>query len=183
MKPVCQRVIVVEGKYDKIRLDSILDATVVTTDGFGLFRDEEKKTLLRRLAKERGLVVLCDSDGGGSVIRSHIRTITGGEGVTDLYIPPIHGKEKRKAAPGKAGLLGVEGMTGELLLSLFEKSGLLGGEPRQRRYTKADLYAMGYTGGPESKQKREAVLEKAGLPKTLSSNAFLEIVSLLEIPL
>ena len=183
-KPVCEKVIVVEGKYDKIHLESVLDATVITTEGFGLFKDKEKRDLIRRLAEKRGLVVLSDSDGAGKVIRSHIRTITGGKGVVDLYIPPIEGKEKRKEKSSKEGLLGVEGIQSETLLALFEKSGLTAKRGKKReRYTKTDLYRLGYFGKEESKSKRERVLEENRLPKNLSAAAFLDVINLLEISL
>ncbi len=184
MKPYCRSVVVVEGKYDKIRLESCLDATIFTTEGFGLFRDEEKRGLLRRLATERGLVLLLDPDGAGKLIRSHIHTVCGTKGVTDLYIPPVRGKERRKNVPSKEGLLGVEGMDNETILSIFEKSGLLSDtEEKKPRYTKTELYTLGYFGKTDSKGKREDVLEKNKLPKNLSSNAFLDIINLLEISL
>ncbi len=184
MKPCCRSVVVVEGKYDKIRLESCLDATVLTTEGFGVFRDKEKKELFRRLAEERGLVLLLDPDGAGKLIRSHIHTLCGKKGVTDLYIPPVSGKERRKSAPSKEGLLGVEGIDNETILQLFEKSGLLAdGTEKKPRYTKTALYALGYFGKSDSKKKREEILEKNHLPKNLSSNAFLDIINLLEITL
>lgn len=184
MKPYCRSVVVVEGKYDKIRLESCLDATILTTEGFGLFRDKEKRELIRRLAEERGLILLLDSDGAGKVIRSHIHTICKGKGVVDLYIPPIQGKERRKSTPSKEGLLGVEGIENETILGIFEKSGLLSdGEEKKPRYTKTELYALGYFGKNDSKGKREELLEKNKLPKNLSSNAFLDIINLLEIRL
>jgi len=157
---------------------------VLTTEGFGLFRDEAKRSLLRRLAKERGLVILTDSDGGGRVIRSYLHTVTGGEGVTDLYVPPVKGKERRKKTAGKAGILGVEGTENGVILSLFARAGLLeDGLPPAPRYTKADLYRMGYSGREGSEQKRRAVLEKNGLPADLSGNSFLEMINGLEIEL
>lgn len=184
MKPVCKKVIVVEGKYDKIRIESLLDATVFTTEGFGIFRNEEKRALFRRLAKTRGIVLLSDSDGAGKVIRGHLHTLCGKEGVTDLYIPPIQGKEKRKATSSKEGLLGVEGIDNDTLLELFQKSGLLeDGKAPLPRYEKNDLYRLGYFGKEDSKAKRELLLQKSGLPKNLSSNAFLDVINLLEIKL
>lgn len=184
MKPSCRRVIVVEGKYDKIRLESCLDATVLTTDGFRIFNDTEKRALLRRLAAERGLVILSDSDGAGALIRSHLHTLCGKEGVVDLYVPPVNGKERRKSGASRAGLLGVEGISCEVILSLFEKSGLLSDRPLPApRYTKTDLYRLGYFGKDSSAQKRKAFLSENRLPAELSSNAFLEIVNLLEIDL
>ena len=184
MKPTCEKVILVEGKYDKIRIESLLSATVLTTEGFGIFKNKEKRDLLKRLAKKRGLVILSDSDGAGKLIRSHVHTLCGKEGVTDLYIPPIQGKEKRKTAPGKEGLLGVEGIDNKTLLSLFEKSGLLEENASVKEtYSKLDLYKMGYFGLDHSKEKREKILEENGLPKNLSSGAFLDAVNLLEIKL
>ncbi len=182
MKPICEKVILVEGKYDKIRIESLLSATVLTTEGFGIFQNKEKRELLKRLAKKRGLVILSDSDGAGKLIRGHVHTLCGKENITDLYIPPIPGKERRKSAPGKEGLLGVEGIDNKTLLTLFEKSGLLSkGTEKKERYTKMDLYRLEYFGKEHSKSKREKVLEEMGLPKNLSSNAFLDAVNLLEI--
>ena len=184
MKPRCTKVIVVEGKYDKIRIESLLDATVITTEGFGIFKDEEKRALIKRLAEKKGLVILADPDGAGKVIRGHLRTLTGGRGITDLYIPPVEGKERRKTKSSKEGLLGVEGIDNETLLALFEKSGLLdGSEDRPPVYTKTDLYRLGYTGSPDSKSRREAVLAANDLPRNLSSTAFLDVINLLEISL
>lgn len=185
MKPRCARVIVVEGKYDKIRLSSLLEAPIVTTEGFGLFKDAEKRALLRRLAKDPGLVLLLDPDGAGQVIRSHLHTVTGGVGITDLYAPPRPGKEKRKAAPGKAGLLGVEGLDNETLLALFQKAGLLEDSPVATpvRYTKQDLYRLGYSGTADAAARRRAVLVENDLPVDLSANAFLDVINLLEVKL
>lgn len=184
MKPKCSKVIVVEGKYDKIRIESLLDATIITTDGFGIFKHEEKRSLFRQLAKKKGLVVLSDPDGAGKVIRGHLHTLTGGKGITDLYIPPVAGKERRKVRGSKEGLLGVEGIDNQTLLSLFEKSGLLDGDtPAAPAYTKTDLYRMGYFGKTDSKARREEILEQNALPKNLSSSAFLDVINLLEISL
>lgn len=184
MRPVCRKVILVEGKYDKIRIESLLDATVITTEGFGIFKNEEKRELLKQLSKKWGLVILSDSDGAGKLIRAHVHTLCGKENVTDLYIPPIQGKERRKTAPGKEGLLGVEGIDNETLMNLFEKSGLLSEEEKKvARYSKTDLYRLGYFGKDDSKAKREALLKEHHLPTNLSSNAFLDAVNLLEISL
>ncbi len=184
MKPRCNKIIVVEGKYDKIRIESLLDATVLTTDGFRIFKDPEKRALLKRLAETKGLVILADPDGAGKVIRGHLHTLTGGRGITDLYVPPTKGKERRKAQSSKEGLLGVEGIDNPTLLSLFEKCGLLeDARPAPAAYTKTDLYRLGYFGKDDSKRRREAILEANSLPKNLSSSAFLDIINLLEIPL
>ncbi len=184
MKPRCKKVIVVEGKYDKIRIESLLDATVITTEGFGIFKNAEKRVMLKQLAEKRGLVILADPDGAGKVIRGHLHTITGSRGITDLYVPPVEGKERRKNQSSKEGLLGVEGIDNETLLALFEKSGLLENDtPPAPTYSKTDLYRMGYFGKEDSKSRREAVLQANSLPKNLSSSAFLDVINLLEIPL
>ncbi len=184
MKPHCRKVIVVEGKYDKIRIESMLDATILTTEGFGIFKDAEKRALIKRLAEQPGLVILMDPDGAGKVIRGHLHTLTGGRGITDLYVPPTAGKERRKTQGSKEGLLGVEGIDNQTLLSLFEKSGLLQDSKTDvTSYTKTDLYRLGYFGKNDSKSRREAVLEANALPKNLSSSAFLDIINLLEISL
>lgn len=184
MKPRCAKVIVVEGKYDKIRLESLLDATVLTTEGFGIFKNPEKRAMIKRLAEKRGLVILADPDGAGKVIRGHLHTLTGGKDIFDLYIPPVAGKERRKTQASKEGLLGVEGIDNETLLALFQKSGLLeDGTPPAPAYTKTDLYRLGYFGKDDSKSRREAVLSANSLPKNLSSSAFLDVVNLLEISL
>ena len=184
MKPRCNKVIVVEGKYDKIRIESLLDATVLTTEGFGIFKNTEKRALIKRLAEKRGLVILADPDGAGKVIRGHLHTLTGGKGITDLYVPPVAGKERRKAQGSKEGLLGVEGIDNETILALFRKSGLLEDEtPALPTYTKTDLYRLGYFGKDDSKSRREALLTENALPNNLSSSAFLDIINLLEIPL
>ena len=183
-KPVCERVVVVEGRYDAVRVSSALNAFVITTEGFGLFQNREKKALLRRLAEEKGLVTLLDPDGAGQVIRSHIQTITGGKGVVHLYVPPVKGKEARKKAPSKEGLIGVEGTDNDVIVDLFSRAGLLSGsrkEPGKRQ--KADLIRLGYSGAPDSKAKREAFAAKNRLPKNLSASALLEIINLLDLPL
>ena len=184
MKPVCEKIIVVEGKYDKVRIESLLDATVLTTEGFGIFKDKEKRQLFKKLAEKKGIVILSDPDGAGKVIRSHLHNITGGVGITDLYVPQIFGKEKRKSTSSKEGFLGVEGIDNKTILSLFEKSGLIG-EKKEKTpaYTKGDLYTLGYFGKEDSKAKREKVLLENNLPKNLSSSAFLDVINLLEIPI
>ena len=174
----------VEGKYDKVRIESLLDATVLTTEGFGIFKNKEKRLLFKKLAEKRGIVILSDPDGAGKVIRGHLHNITGGKGITDLYVPEIFGKERRKSTSSKEGLLGVEGIDNETILSLFEKSGLIGDQKEKLpSYTQIDLYTLGYFGKEDSKAKREKVLSEHNLPKNMSSGAFLDIINLLEIRL
>ncbi len=175
--------VVVEGKYDKIKLSSLLDAHIITCDGFGIFREKEKLALIRRIAAQHGLIVLTDADGAGLVIRNYFRSALPAENVIHLYIPARAGKEKRKSAPSKEGLLGVEGTDPELLRSLFlpfaQSKGSGTEKPQGRGITKSDFYEDGLTGGKESKRLREALSRKASLPENLSANALLEAMNLL----
>ena len=185
-KPYCPRVIVVEGKYDRVRILSCLRGDVVTTEGFGVFRDGEKKELLRRLARERGLVTLFDPDGAGKLLRSFLQTLTGGVGVVHLPVPPRPGKEPRKKTPSKEGLLGVEGIDNETLLALFRKAGLFAEKQEENiknDYTKYDLYRLGFAGVPEAAQRREAFARAHQLPRGMAANAFLMAVNLLRLSL
>lgn len=178
-----REVIVVEGRYDKNTLKQVVDATVVETNGFGVFNDKERLALLRRLAEERGLILLTDSDGAGFVIRNFLKGAIPKNRLKQAYIPDIYGKERRKAAPGKEGKLGVEGMRPEVLLQALERAGATfedGGAARTgREITKADLYALGLTGAPDSGAKRAALLKKLGLPERMTANAMLEALNLL----
>lgn len=178
-----REVIVVEGRYDKNTLKQVVDATVVETRGFGVFNDRERLALLRRLAEERGLILLTDSDGAGFVIRNFLKGAIPRERLKQAYIPDISGKERRKAAPGKEGKLGVEGMTPQVLLEALERAGATfeeeGASPARQPLTKADLYALGLTGRPDSAARRAALLEKLALPSRMSTNALLEALNIL----
>ena len=175
--------VVVEGKYDKIRLSNIIDAQIIVTDGFGIFKKEEKRLLLRRLAAASPLIVLTDSDGGGKVIRSHLSGILPKERIIPLYIPQIKGKEKRKEKASAAGTLGVEGMDDSLLLDLFLPYAGTGSDPLTRAaensLSKVDFFEDGLTGGANSTEKRDELAVKVGLPKGMSANALLEALKLL----
>lgn len=172
-------VVLVEGKYDKIKLDSLLDATILTTDGFGIFKEREKRALLSRLAAERGLIVVTDSDGAGLVIRNYITSILPKSQVKHLYIPQIQGKESRKAVPSKEGTLGVEGMEADLLRALFAPFATGSKPPEWETVTKFDLYADGLSGGVGSEGRRQALAKSIDLPAGLSSNALIEAINLL----
>lgn len=179
-----REVIVVEGRYDKNTLSQIVDATVVTLGGFAVFNDREKVAFLRRLAEERGLIVLTDSDGAGFVIRNYLKGALPKDQVKQAYIPDRPGKEKRKKHPGKEGKLGVEGMSPAVLEQALRQAGatiLDGGDeaPKAPPLTKADLFAWGLSGGPESKEKRQALLQALDLPAHLSPNAMLPVLSAL----
>ena len=180
-----KEVIVVEGRYDKNALAQVVDATVITLGGFSVFNDREKLAFLRRLAEKQGLIVLTDSDGAGFVIRNYLKGALPKEQVKQAYIPDIHGKERRKRHAGKEGKLGVEGMKPEVLLAALERAGatFLDGEgenvPTREPITKADLFALGLTGGQDSAARRQALLRKLDLPEHLTANGMLEALNLL----
>lgn len=181
MKPRIREAIVVEGKYDAIRLRSVVDATVVQTDGFRLFRQPDKWELLRRLAETQRLIVLTDSDAAGFVIRDRISGALPPEQVLHAYAPSIVGKERRKASPSKEGLLGVEGIDGEQLLQALRQAGAtVDGEETERPMpylTKARLYADGLSGTADSARRRTALLQALGLPVHLSANRMMEVLN------
>lgn len=175
------RPIIVEGKYDKIKLSRVVNAHIVTTDGFGIFSQAQKTSLIRRLAEENGVIVLTDSDGAGLVIRNYLRNILPPDKIIHLYTPRIKGKEKRKNTPSKEGFLGVEGMETEWLekaLAPFADGGI---KPRMQ-LTKADLYALGLSGGLNSEIRRRELSHLLQLPDNLSANALLEAICLLVTP-
>ena len=174
--------VIVEGKYDKIRLSNVVDARIVTTDGFGVFRGEEKRMLLRRLAEVSPLIVLTDSDGGGKIIRSHLSGMIPKDRLIQLYIPKIHGKERRKASPSAEGTLGVEGMDDGLLYELLSPYAI--GEDtldraRENPLSKLDFFEDGLTGGRDSTKKRDELCVRVGLPTGMTPNALLEALRLL----
>ena len=174
--------ILVEGRYDKNTLSQIVDAPILETSGFGIFKDKKQMALLRRIAESRGLIVFTDSDGAGFVIRNHIKSAIPGKFLKHAYIPDILGKEKRKAAPGREGKLGVEGMSREILLEALRRAGAtIEGEREipSHPITKQDLMALGLSGGPDASTKRLRLLKKLNLPEHMSSNAMLQALNLL----
>ena len=184
MKRRIREVVVVEGRYDKNALKQAVDAVVVETGGFGVFRDRERLALLRRLAAERGLILLTDSDGAGFVIRNFLKGAIPRDRLKQAYIPDVYGKERRKAAPGREGKLGVEGMSPQVLLQALERAGATfedapAGGREAEAVTKGDFYRLGLTGGPDSGAKRAALLGRLGLPERMSANALLEAVNVL----
>ena len=177
-----EQAIVVEGRYDKNTLNQIVDAVIFQTNGFSVMHDRELLALLRRAAATCGLVILTDSDGAGLVIRNFLRGALPKAGVLHAYVPEIAGKERRKAAPGKAGLLGVEGMTPEIILRALRDAGAtVGGEarPAAGQITKLDLFTLGLSGGADSAKRRQALLHELDLPGYLSANTLLEALNLL----
>ena len=174
--------IVVEGRYDKNTLSQILDAPILETSGFGIFKDKAQMALLRRIAETRGLIVFTDSDGAGFLIRNHIKSAIPGKYLKHAYIPDIYGKEKRKSAPGKEGKLGVEGMTKEIILEAIRRAGAtIEGEETLpvRQITKQDLMELGLSGTPEASNNRLKLLKKLNLPEHMSPNAMLQALNLL----
>lgn len=178
-----RQAIVVEGRYDKNTLSQIVDAPILQTNGFGIMKDKAQLALLRRVAQSRGLIVFTDSDGAGFVIRNFLKSTIEPQYLLHAYIPDIAGKEKRKAAPGKEGKLGVEGMTPEVILDCLHRAGASfeGEETAQTRneITKQDLMELGLSGGPDSGAKRRALLKKLEFPEHMSSNAMLQALNVL----
>lgn len=171
-------VILVEGKYDQIKLSGIFDGVILTTEGFGIFKQPEKRALLRRLTRERGILIFTDSDGAGFVIRSYLKGILSEGRVYHAYLPDIYGKEKRKAHASREGKLGVEGVPAEIIVEAVRKSGALDTQPVCREtITKADLYALGLSGGKNSAAKRTALLQELELPEHLTGNALLQVLN------
>ena len=174
--------IVVEGRYDKNTLSQIVDAPILETSGFGIFKDKQQMNLLRRVAESRGLIVFTDSDGAGFVIRNHIKSAIPGKYLKHAYIPDIMGKERRKSAPGKEGKLVVEGMTRDVILEALRRAGAtIEGEesPKTQAITKQDLMSLGLSGGQDSSRKRLALLKYCNLPEHMSPNAMLQALNLL----
>lgn len=170
-----RQAVVVEGKYDKIRLENVLDATILTTDGFRIFKDREKLALIRAFAARTGVVVLTDSDAAGMVIRRYLRQCIPASQITNLYLPQLAGKEPRKPHKSAEGLLGVEGIPEPVIRAAFERAGLNEDcEAASNGFTKTDFYRFGLSGAPGSRQLREALLARLGLPVHLSANGLLE---------
>ena len=174
----------VEGRYDQNALAQLVDTLIIPTQGFGIFKDKEKAALLRRVAQRRGIIVLTDSDGAGFVIRNHLKGILPPDKVKHAYIPDLYGKERRKRVPGKEGKLGVEGMRPEVLERALRAAGatvLSEAEPqRQRRHiTKLDLYQDGFSGRPDSAQRRSRLLRVLDLPEHLTAKALPQVLDTL----
>ncbi len=173
--------VIVEGKYDKITLENIIDTLIITTNGFSLFRDSEKRELIRTLAQRDGIIVMTDSDSAGRMIRSHIKQICPKGTVTNVYIPKLCGKEKRKEKAGKENLLGVEGMSKDIIKNALIASGVtLDEQPEKKeKITKTDLFSLGLSGGENSSLMRQRLSAFLGVPTGFSPNGFLDLVNTL----
>ena len=176
--------VIVEGKYDKIKLSSIVDGLILTTDGFGIFKDKEKMELLRKLAKTRGLLILTDSDSAGFLIRNHLTGSIDNRYIKHCYIPDVFGKEKRKEKASAEGKLGVEGMKAQHLIDALQNAGVTvemadhEERPRETRsITKLDLYEDGLSGRPDSAARRKAFLRWMMFPERLGVNALVEVLN------
>ena len=174
--------IVVEGRYDKNTLAQIVDAPILETSGFGIFKDKKQMALLRQVAEKRGLIVFTDPDGAGFVIRNHIKSAIPGKFLKHAYIPDIMGKERRKRTPGKEGKMGVEGMNPDTIVEALRRAGAtIDGEcvSGNSQITKQDLMELGLSGGADASTKRLSLLKELGLPEHMSSNAMLQTLNLL----
>ena len=174
--------ILVEGRYDKNTLSQIVDAPILETNGFGIFKDKKQMALLRQVAEKRGLIVFTDADGAGFVIRNHVKSAIPGKFLKHAYTPDIFGKERRKDKAGKEGKLGVEGMKPEIILEALRKAGAtIEGEPvpEHQSITKQDMMELGLSGGADASAKRLALLKKLNLPEHMSANALLQALNLL----
>lgn len=170
--------VIVEGKYDKIKLSSVIDALIVETNGFGVFKDKERMAYIKKLANERGIAVLTDSDHAGFMIRGYISSGIPKDKIFSVYIPDVYGKEKRKDKPSKEGKLGVEGMSSEIILEAFKKANL-GAERTNNTnpVTTADLFEAGLSGTPDAKNNKKRFLKTLGLPEYLSTPALIQYIN------
>ncbi len=169
--------IIVEGKYDKINIENFIDTFIVVSDGFRIFKDKEKTALLRKIAKENGLIIMTDSDSAGMLIRSHLKGVIKEGKITQVYLPQIKGKEKRKEKESAEGLLGVEGLSEAVITAALEKAGVIGEKvdfKSEKSITKALLFELGLTGKSDSKKNREKLLGGLCLPLNMTANAMID---------
>ena len=181
MRLKIQEAVIVEGKYDKIKLSSLIDGLIIETNGFQIFKDPEQMAMIRRLAETRGILVLTDSDGAGFVIRNYLAGAIPAEQIKHAYVPDIFGKEKRKEKPSREGKLGVEGVPAQTILEALRRAGATCDQTAEskkgRKITKADLFEAGLSGGENSAQKRIVLLRKLKLPEHLAPNALLKVLN------
>ena len=177
-----KQAVIVEGRYDKIKLKNIIDAPIIETNGFRIFNDKQRQSLIRQIAEKRGILIMTDSDGAGFVIRNFLKGTVDNSKIKNCYIPQLSGKEKRKVRGSAEGFLGVEGVPDDVIIEAVRKSGaeIIGEETVKRKeITKADLYSLGLTGTENSAQKRKQLLDKLNLPGYLSTNAMLTALNCL----
>ncbi len=172
--------VIVEGKYDKIKLSNFIDGVIIETDGFRIFSDKEKRAFIRNLALTKGIIIMTDSDSAGFRIRNFIRNIASGGTVINVYIPDVFGKEKRKTEPSKEGKLGVEGLSEQVITEALSKAGVFHTDTQKkdsREVTVTDLYEDGFTGGDNSKEKKLKLLKNLSLPSKLSNSQLLKLIN------
>ena len=172
--------VIVEGKYDKIRLSGFIDAVIIETDGFRIFSDKEKRAFIRQLAKTKGIIVMTDSDSAGFRIRNFIRNISSDGEVINVYIPDVFGKEKRKTEPSKEGKLGVEGLSEDVITQALSKAGVFHTESENtqcRQVTVTDLFEDGLTGSDNSRERKQKLLKSLSLPSKMSNSQFLKLIN------
>lgn len=172
--------VIVEGKYDKIKLSAVLDTIIIETDGFAIFKDKEKQRLIRFLSEKRGIIIMTDSDSAGFKIRNFLNGITKSENIKNVYIPDIYGKEKRKTEASKEGKLGVEGMKTGVIMSALTKAGVLcteNGKAESREITRTDFFEDGISGRENSSEIRKALARELELPERISASALLKIIN------
>ena len=172
--------VIVEGKYDKIRLSVFIDAVIIETDGFRIFSNKEKRAFIRNMAKNKGIIVMTDSDSAGFRIRNFIRNIASDGEVINVYMPDVFGKEKRKAEPSKEGKLGVEGLSEEIITEALTKAGVFHTQTEnvnRRQVTVTDLFEDGFTGSDNSGERKKKLLESLSLPSKMSNSQLLKLIN------
>lgn len=174
-----EQAVIVEGKYDKIKLSSVINGVILCTDGFRIFKDKEKMKIIRHYAQKTGIIILTDSDSAGFKIRGYLKGAVENGSITNVYIPDIFGKERRKSAPSKEGKLGVEGMDEKILLEAFERAGIVStaSSAKTGGIDKLLLYELGYSGAPDSSVRRQALLRHLDLPELMTANALTDILN------
>ena len=177
-----KQAVIVEGRYDKIKLSGILDTLIIETEGFGIFSDKQKQNLIRYLAEKRGIIVLTDSDSAGFRIRSFISNITRGENVTDVFIPDVFGKEKRKEKESREGKIGVEGIENSVILEALQKAGVFceqeEADPDKREISRTDFFEDGISGKKDSSTLRKRLAKSLNLPERISASSLLRIINM-----
>lgn len=170
--------VIVEGKYDKIKLSNLIDTLIIETNGFAVFKDKKKLAFIRKLANERGIIVITDSDHSGFQIRNYISSSLPKDKIKHIYIPDIYGKEKRKKEPSKEGKLGVEGIDDKILLSLFEKANIEAQSVEKRDLiTSVDMFTLGLSGTPNATQNKKKLLKSLDLPEFLSTSSLISYLN------
>lgn len=177
MKLKLERPVIVEGKYDKIKLSNIVDGLVICVNGFSVFKDEATQNLIRTLAEKTGIIILTDSDSAGFMIRRFVSDIAGKENVFQAYIPDVYGKERRKIAPSGEGKLGVEGIDDEVIIEALKRAEIVPKPSSEEKLTRARLYELGLTGGENSAKKRKRILKRLSFPENMNTTALVDTVN------